>query len=482
MLHKQISRIMLAAQVCYLAACSPHVAYYALDPANHDPDPAGSLRFTLEDATITVPAPPPAVGAAAAAAAAAKKTAPPAIDSCAGTGADGDHFNLCFTSVPAPTVVASALNEQGAYLAEPDDFLPALLFRTGISGSPVSSSGSPVSGQTYLFQKITITSTDNIGKTATSVATGVTTGFALGGPAGAAVGGIIGIVGPAVAGAPVRPPVGKIGYFVCPSVREKLDLSQMPELTTPALGLPVIIKASDAMPFGLENDSTKTPIIDNESLHKKSDATADYPGCWRPLPNALSLNNPIPPQFTDVNNPPNVNRAKVKPTQGDGWFYRIVVDPTRDPLTNGAKDTSKTLPAPAAKTKGSIPANQFPFSFCRSNAYLEILWWTELDRAGQAADQAANAAASPPPPIKTSLIRLKLPDFPDPNFVSVVNLPPGGGTISFNATCGATAQSGTPPDFSADWSTALTQAGNVQKALSSSATAKATSSTTAKTK
>lgn len=434
-----------------LTACSPRVTYLPVPASNAEPDPPNALRFTLQDAALILakPVAPSPNGAAA-------KTL--STDSCAATHATGDTFNLCWTGVSSPSVVAVAKDDGGTYIAEPNDFLPSLLYRTVLSGTPVTNTS-------YLYQKVQVNYTDNLSNTISTAGAGAATGFSLGGLPGAAVGGLLGAV---VAGEAQTTGLTaefeqkltvtslSVSDFVCPSVRQKLDLSKLPGLKTPALGLPITISVSGSEPFvPMSKDVfTAAPNATNDGAAV---------GCWRPLPNTLSLNRPPPVTFVSARaTPAPVNTALVQAGKGDGWFYRIMISDDK-PEANGGHLTSDYMPS--AGKSGMIPSGQFPYSYCQDKAFIEITWWSQIANAAALAENHAGKATP-------GVLRFPIPKFPDPAYVSVVNLPRGG-TITFNGNCGAVAQSGYGPNISADWNMLNTQAAAYMKAESTYDQAKA---------
>src|ERR1700744_4755035 len=95
-----------------LTACTPHVSYIAVPTDNGEPDPANALRFTLQDASLTLAKPmPPSANSATGKALSS--------DSCSGTHAEKDTFNLCWAGVGPPIVVAVAKDDSGTYIAKP---------------------------------------------------------------------------------------------------------------------------------------------------------------------------------------------------------------------------------------------------------------------------------------------------------------------------------------------------------------------------
>ena len=138
--------------------------------------------------------------------------------------------------------------------------------------------------------------------------------------------------------------------------------------------------------------------------------------------------------------------------------------PDDTPEVNGGHATSDYMPSTGKS--GAIPSGQFPYSYCREKAFIEITWWSQIANA-------ATLAANPAAKVAPAVIRLPIPKFPDPAYVSVVNLPRGG-TISFNGNCGAVVQNGYGPNLSADWNALNTQAAAYMKAESAYDQAKAT--------
>lgn len=433
----------LALNAALLAAgCSPHLAYEAAQPDTNSPDKAGALRFTLQDAVIAIPRPARAEDAQ-------RKTnadaASPPVDACKRNGSVGEDGRGCFAGVSSPTIVATALHPDGDYLARPKDILPSLFFRTSISGVPVD-------GENFLYQKVTINLQDNLSRTITSVGTGIATGFSLGGPIGAAIGGTLGVAVAAASNSTwelsLRPPAGAIADFVCPDSRRKIDLDALTGLR-PALGLPAALPIAESRPF-LYVAPSKQDQIDQPRADK------EFEGCWTPLPNTLLLNEPPPLSPIGAGSAAPAASGPRKPRSGDGWFYRIVV---RDkPADHGGHPAKAfilgTGPGP------SIDSDQFPASYCRKEASLEIIWWTELSKASGMITQRT--------PGTVSVVRFKLsPGFADPEFVTPVNIAPRGGTITFKTPCGAISSSGPGPDYSADWNALNTQVNTLSKALTS---------------
>jgi hypothetical protein len=101
--------------------------------------------------------------------------------------------------------------------------------------------------------------------------------------------------------------------------------------------------------------------------------------------------------------------------------------------------TSSVLPAKTDPSQYNTPASfdtsKFPVSFCRHNAYLEITWWPEL------AKETENKSTP-------NIVLFKITRFPDPTYVTGINLPSSGGSIAFDPAYGATASSGI-----SDWTT-----------------------------
>jgi hypothetical protein len=406
-----------------LSACSGPTFQYE-EAKSNTPDPPGALRFSLQKLSILVDKPTSSSKST-------KSNDNTTSDTNSGTPVDACKglkpnytYDQCLAGVnPVPSSVPDNLN--GRFVAVPNNSpLQKTLGATQISGTTVS-------GTNYLYKQVSINYASNVKNIITSAGAGATTGFALGGPLGLGVGAgaglVIGAISPAlVPAAPPPPPqpLSDIRASICPEdlgpqSRDPVNWqnlsSKKPQI---ALGLPVVLQPSS---------------LPNFPATQKSQTTS----CWHPVPNALrgAGKAPTPKAFTT----PDAQEAR-DPEGGDGWFYRIYFPKDEDTLP-GAADGTKIQ----STLIRNMPNDQFPSSYCRPNAYLQITWWTEITQGGKA-------------------VPYRIGTIPDPNYFQVVNVPYTG-NINFNSICGASASSGNGPDYTGYWDAVTQQINTVQSAV-----------------
>jgi hypothetical protein len=422
-------------------------------PNDNTPDPPGSLRFSLQKLSVLVDKPTSTsksndTSDKPTSTSKSNDTSSPAtnsttvVDGCKGFKPTDQTFNKCLTGVK-PVASSVPDNQNGSFIATPNNsFLQKALGATGITGSTVS-------GTNFLFKQVSINYASNVKNIITSAGAGATTGFALGGPLGLGVGAVAGSV-EAVALAPGAPPPPPplppapppprspldITAQVCDNERADVQWAQLATVKQIELGLPVT----------LDFDFSSLPDFPatKESQQKLPSS------CWHPVPNKLLGSGAAPP-LKDFANVDTSVKGRL-PAPGDGWFYRIYFPQDETKLPGVDATTFKAEDRIQRKFIPNMPNDQFPFSYCRPNAYLQITWWKEIAQGSKA-------------------VSYSLGSIPDPNYFQVVNVPYSG-NINFNSVCGATASSGNGPDYTGYWD-ALTQEINtvqsaVQKANSAS--------------
>jgi hypothetical protein len=504
-----------------LTGClGPQIAFQQVDPNTAEPDPRGSVRFALNDAALTLPAPikagqpdpavvpvtgahkpggTPADGGTAGSAPPSPVAQPVATispDLCAqvtpSTQYTEPNFNFCFAGVPNVTTAVVPQTSFGGpgqitagsditYLVEPHDLSGPLLFQTTIAPTYAQNS-------VDLLSKIVISGNDNVKTTLANVGTGVTAGLAVAGPAGAAFGGALELaysgagLQPLEAALPAPlPPITGVDIIpsICPGAAKTLNYAALNPLTKPSLFLPITVTAFhplSAVGFALE------PYDDFEmeqaqiSKHAIMAQDGSHSGCWRPLPNAGLLISPPAPTFADYSSTASTDPALAAanssrpPVAGDGWFYRIVLaNPQTPPAGHDTSAIPPEMPALNAKPQKIGKGDEFPYSTCQRGAVLEITWSEEL----AAAFVSTTTVIPKPAAFHFHVIRFPIGPIPDPQRVSLIELPAGGGTIAFNPNCQIVASGGALLDYGADIGAAFTTANTAQKAIAAAAAAAA---------
>lgn len=423
------------------------VDYSQWDPRASASVPSTSLRFRLQESTITLSQqsasspnaqtnqPRPAGGGGAA----ADQSKIQNTANCSGGSGQvtaGDWWQ-CFTQVSAQsTPTASDLSDPKAaiYIAKPGN--PDLsLATTAISGTPIT-------GQDALYSVVTVNYTNNTAAVITAAGAGAVTGFGLAGPYGAAAGFVIGAVGAgfhpvpaprAPAGQKGPPPPPPIMSYICP--REPVDLSRIQPATPPLIAFPIAIANTSVGDLAPSGELT--------AVNKPAAVVASTPNaCWHTLPNKVS-GGAIP--ISQVGS--KTSRENLLP--GDGWLYRIV-----------AKDADLTKPpspadVPVADYFGisfnKNPRSDFPYSSCRK-VTLQIIWWKEL------ADAINGNAAQPNPNILPYDVTIS-----DPRFVSIADVKKGG-AVNFRPDCGANVSATPDASAAAILNATVTSAESIYKA------------------
>lgn len=380
----------MAAVSLLMGGCTTAIRYQRWN--NTDPLPAGALRFTLPESTITLTRP----GVAA--------VIPPSqTDNCPATATAAD-WGGCFNYVAASASIAPPAVQPGTdpvvYLAVPDDRANHHLSTTTITGAPVA-------GTDALYTSVTVGYADNSAKVIASAASGASTGFGIAGPFGAAAGLALGglqavaSVGGAAQGE-AEPPRPALTDYLCKDVDVDLKAADA-SLPKPYLTLPVTIAPATARPFA------SADVVQSFAFAPSL--------CWHALPNATQVGVV---RLSAADAPFFFGPAPArKPVKGDGWLYRIVsaTDPSAAPP--GATSAAAYFAA-----KG--PHHDFPYSACRK-VVVQVTWWKEL---AEAVDRVSPGADPKPRVVSFRTV------VADPDFVNVADVRKGG-VITFKPDCGA---------------------------------------------
>jgi hypothetical protein len=417
MFGKHVAILVLA--LVGLCGCTTNIEYS--QASSTDALTAGSLLFQLQDSMITLNRRFPS-----------RSSDAPQSNCPKGRLGDEDWLR-CLQGTTAAAVMSPV--EQAAhtgkdaswqriYLAKPDNgfFVP----------TTTTLAGSPVAGQDYLYDLVTIKYTNNVGTIITGAGTGAVAGFGIGGPPGAVAGALTGAI---LANPNLHPnsvPGGKspskkqlhlsLDHFVCPADRVAVDLVASAKATLkrplpPALSLPVVIKAGDARPYG------------NHEAVRYNKNKGNHAGCWHMLPNAIQSGviRAAAAGTPSAQDAGLKGGAEPKPAPGDGWLYRIVA---RDPIPAG----TETADAYFASSK---VRHSFPYSFCRQ-VDLQVTWWKELSNAIHDTNLSKEGLGKGGKlSVQPGIVTFSQLLVAEPDYVSIADVTKGA-AINFRLDCGAT--------------------------------------------